>query len=287
MKKNILLLFFIVVALSACGVNSYKRISLNKQTLGDGALSYIDHKTKVVDSVEKEFPAKMPLYRISERKISKSEYKKMLEELNIIENGRTGTYDQNVEGNSLSLSLGYVEMDKYTVDNDVLEQKAWEVFHKIPFLEGEYQYVGVVGKYTLSTYQETYVTRVTVRFTRQLSGVSVTGNDKCDFDFSINGLVGIHIRTYHYKELESVDLLRLESAKKRILNPDGFLIDDAYNEEKQETCILLEVSKIRLRYENQFLGGCSVLQPVYDFQGIATDAKGNTAPFTSSIIALP
>lgn len=277
----------ILFLLSGCAVQ-YQRINLGSDALADELAMYIDADTVVVNTVDPEMPEQIPIYAITERKISQQEFRKMEQQLEI--SGEDSSwYYLEYEGNRINGTFAaYVDhsRDDFDMTEEDLESLAWETFHKLPFMEGEYVYSGIKGEYTRSNSTGEHILRVLVSFYRLLDNARVIGNERCDMWFDGNGLVELYIERYNYEKIGTMDMIPLEDASARIKTPDAFSIDitDTDSTNMADT---LQVDKIKLLLVNQYSQGCTILQPVYSFTGTATLTDGSQADFASRIIAIP
>lgn len=288
MKKKILSIVLCCVVLLLCGCNSksekYKRISFDSETLSDHLEKYTNDDTVVINEVNTTFANQLPIYKIEKHKISDLEFRRMEEQLGITDwywdefdgykvYSRIAPYNDPVRGYFYTLEMTEEE----------LEQLAWETFNKIPFLEGEYEYIGITATMTEWTIEkEEYVTEVTVSFYRVLDGVCVVGNDRCDLTFDASGLVEMYIAPFDYQKTGVMDIVPLESATARIKTPDYFYIDEG-----EGIADTLQVDRIKISLVNQLSEGCTILQPIYTFFGTATLEEDNQAEFKSRVIAIP
>lgn len=272
------------VILLLCGCNTkpkkYKRISFESETLGE-MMSHVGKDTIVANEAKESFASQMPIYEIKERSISNKECKKMMETLGLPDN----PYRMEHEGNRISINLarytdssrGYFEMTK-----EELEKLAWDTFNKIPFMEGEYEYVGFRGEQTLSDSEGEHIERVLVSFYPILEGVRVIGDYQCDLWFDGCGLVEINIRLFKYEEIGTMDLVSLAEAEGKIKTPDKI-----YFESASGLTDTLKVDRVKLFLVNQYSRGCTILQPMYTFYGTAHLENGKQTDFRSSVIAIP
>jgi hypothetical protein len=226
----------------------------------------------------------MPIYQITERSISQEDYEQMLNKLVLSHNPK----HLELEGNSLFYNLvsfsdfsrGYFNMSDVEV-----ERVAWEIFSKIPFIEGNYEYLGITSTTTLNDSSGDHITRAGVSFSRVLGNTRVLGEDSCTLYFDGSGLVAIKVALFEYEEIGTMDLISLENATTRIKNPDDFNIDT--NTGTKNIANSLRVDRIKLLLVNQYSRGCTILQPIYNFIGIAAMENGTQAEFSSKIIAIP
>ena len=288
MKKYIfLILCCSVFVFSSCS-EKYQRISFDSNFLEEELVQYVNEKTMIVDVTDESFPAQLPIYEITEREISREEFLSMLQKLNISENGSSEYF--SLDGNKITGSLssitdtarGYFEMS----DND-LEKLAWSTFEKIPFLDGEYEYLGIKSKTTISDSEGTHITRIGVSFRKLLDDIRVVGNDQCYLYFDGSGLVEMNIELYNYEEIGTMTLVALDDAATKIKTPDAFSIDVQNTTQTMAIAETLQVDRVKLLLVNQYTQGCTILQPVYNFIGTAFDGKGIEATFNSTVIAIP
>ena len=124
-----------------CGCSSksdkYLRISFESQSLDD-KLGTLSANASVVNNTAESFAAQMPVYQIKERLISTQECDEMIENLGL----PSHLDDFDHEGNSIYIRLDDQNRKYYDMTEDEVEKAAREVFDKIPFLEGEYEYFG-------------------------------------------------------------------------------------------------------------------------------------------------
>ncbi len=266
-------------------VPKYKRIQFdNGEILGDSP-KYIDEETEVIFTTSKEFPARIPIYHISERKITNEELQKMKQQLGIPDSA-----DIDLDGHELSGYLARVtdtSRGYFTMTDEELEKVAWETFKKIPFMEGEYQYLGIVSTTEISDNTGTHVTRVGVSFRRILDGMRVLGAEHCELSFDDKGLVAFNISLYKYKKLGTMDVVPLDVASAKITDPDRFVFSSKGATQPFGVADTMRVDDMILLLMNQYNNGCTILQPVYSFMGDATDSKGDQAEFNVWVIAIP
>jgi hypothetical protein len=261
----------------------YKRISFSSESLGVD-MQGVTADTVVTYNATETFQSEMPIYKISKHPISETQFDQMEEQLGITKwylnkfNGytvysRVAPYSDPIRGAFSKLNLTDAELEKL----------AWETFHKIPFLEGEYEYAGETGymsQWTQATGE--IVTEVTVSFRRKLDGITVIGNERCEFTFDASGLVEIYIVMHDYKKIGTMDMISLSEAKDRITTPDSFAMDTIWSGVKE-----LNVDRVKLFLVNQYSRGCTILQPMYTFYGMAHLENGEQEEFRSKVIAIP
>lgn len=287
MKKPFIAYLLCCILLLLCGCNTkptkYKRISFNNETLGE-TLNSVNENTAVINKANKSFQAQMPIYEIRKCGISEQKFHQMEEQLGI-----TKWYWNDFDGYEIhSLIAPYNDPARgyfYTLNmtDDELEELAWETFNKIPFIDGEYEYLGITSTYTLWNSKEgERITAVTVSFRRLIDGIRVIGNDVCDLTFDGSGLQEMHIALYNYKKIGTMDVVPMADAVTKIKTPDSFSID-------KETDIVktMQVDRVKLLLVNQYSRGCTILQPLYNFIGTATLEDESQTGFSSKVIAIP
>lgn len=265
-------------------IKKYKRISFSSDTLGENLERYVGTNTSVINTSKQTFASTLPIWSIKERNISEKAYEEMLENLGLTDN----PYFVTREGNFLHYSLAsYVDYSRgyFDMTDEELEKLAWETFRKIPFMDGEYEYLGIQNTMKLNDKEGDHITRAGVSFRRLLDGVRVVGEDNCVLYFDGSGLVEILIRRYDYIKTGVMKLVPLEDAAGRIKSPDDFEIE--VNTEEKNIADVLQVDRVKLLLVNQESNGCTILQPLYNFIGTATLGDGTQTQFSSRIIAIP
>ena len=296
MRKYILVVLLVGAILLLCGCNAnktseqqkYKRISFESESLDD-SLGYLNDDTIIVSDLAETFSSQIPIYRISECNISDQQFQQMLGNLKIAEDPTYPYDDFMLEGNTIYINLidytdysrGYFDMTDWEV-----EELAWEVFNKIPFMEGEYECVGIQNKYTCGDKDGEHISRAGVGFCRVLDGVRVVGGETCVLYFDGSGLVEMSIKMYDYEKIGMMDLIPLTDAKEKLKTPDDF--DFEMGEPKSNEVIdTLHVEQVKLRLINQYSKGCAILQPIYYFIGTAIHVDTTETDFSSKVIAIP
>lgn len=288
MKKLIFifaLLCCVLFALSGC-TTKYKRISLNSsETLGEELNQHIDKATSIVNTANEKFPNQLPIYKISERKISKEEFQQMIKQLGIDYSKRL-----HLEENKISGDVKYeasTAVGEFNMTDEELEKLAWDTFNKLPFIEGDYEYFGITETITTHNSKGTHIDSVGVSFRRVLDGVRVIGEDRCNLYFDNAGLMEVYIKLYNYEKIGTMDLMPLESASSKLKKPDAFQIFTEPLEPKLGMVDTLQIKQINLLLVNQYSRECTILQPVYSYNGTATDVNDKQEEFNSKIIAIP
>lgn len=297
-KKSVLvaclcLLIAVSLFFPSLPLKQYQRISLsNDGVLGDGMPDYLRDDTTVVNNAEGNFPTKLPIYKISEYMIPEDQFQQMLLQLNW-EDDPDYQFDYfTLKGNHVDCELRTVTNSSHGFYDDLdltdaeLEAIAWDIFRKIPFLDGEWEYIGISETFTRNTYKGDQQARVGVSFCRVLDGCRVAGNENCTLYFDGGGLVGIRIDLFQYEKIGTMDLVDLEKAVGRIKTPDAFIMD-VPEDAKANTVDTLSVDAIGIRLVNQYVSGCKILQPLYVFAGCATLTDGSQVEFQARVIAIP
>lgn len=283
MKKMIAVVCCLLL-LSGCQAK-YQRISFSEDDLGE-QFDHINAATRVENTVDADFSTNMPIYKIAERNISQQEYEQMLEALDLPGNPK----HLELEGNSLFYNLAsFVDSSRgyFELSNEEVEKLAWEIFNKIPFLEGEFECLGIKDTFTINDSTGDHIARAGVSFRRLLDDVRVIGEDNCTLYFDGSGLVAIRMTLFEYEKTGTMDMIPVEEAADRINAPDAFIVDTVDVSQEIGVSDTLEVERIKLLLVNQYSQGCTILQPVYSFIGTATDSKGTEAEFKSIVIAIP
>ena len=286
MKKSLfIVLFCLLITISGCSTQ-YKRISFSNESLGLELAEHIDTNTKVIDNITKEITiTEFPVYEISKRDVSKEDFRKMLENLNLnINSGLT------LNGNEISGSLAdYTDPSRgyFNMTDKELEKLAWEVLEKMPFIEGTYEYCGIKSTYTIIDAEGEHITRAGVSFRRTIDNARILGNDQCYLYFDGSGLVEVFIALYDYKKIDTLDLIPVDVAFSSIQSPDSFIIHDDNKVEKLDVIDTIQVEKNEIIFYNQDSRGCTILQPVYNFIGTAIDDNNSSVKIELRIIAIP
>ena len=274
MKKRYLAIILCCAAILLCGCKKgervafsgtkYQRISFDGESLGED-LDLISDSTAVINELKQSYPTQIPIYEIKERPITEEEYRLMEEQLGIEKWYWEGYEDGKIHG----LIAPYTDPVRgyyYTLGltDEELEELAWETFNKIPFMEGEYEYVGISSTMEIGTDDGYDIASVTVSFAPLLDGVRVVGSSRCDLSFDATGLQEIYITLFDYEEIGTMDMIPLEEATARIKTPDAFSLKTS-----NANIETLEVERIKLLLVNQYSRGCTILQPIYNFIGFS------------------
>ena len=287
MKKYIVIFVCCcIVLLSGCSTR-YKRISFDNDT----QIKQFDENTIVVNEIKEETFTQFPVYKISKRDITEGEMQEMFKRLGfdtVLASQRFELEENRISGTLYSYadpSRAY--FDTLNLTDEELEKLAWETFREIPFLEGEYEYLGITRTYTISSSSGTHVARAGVSFRRVIDGMRVLGEDECYLYFDGEGLVELHIELYDYKKIDTYDIVPLKDAFAKIKEPDSFVLDYESSAAEFGEIETLKAEKVDVRLFNQYSNGCTILQPVYSFVGTATNVDGKQVEFKSIVIAIP
>jgi hypothetical protein len=290
MKKQILAILLCFSLLVLCGCNTkptkYKRISYESEALGERK-NYLTEETIVVNQATNTFETQIPIYEISPRGIPEKEYEQMLDNLGLKDQRY---FEYEMSGSYLFINLvSRVDHDRgfFEMTEEAGEKLAWELFNKIPFMEGEYECAGMRDKYILSDNEGSHITRAGFVFCRVLNGIRVVGDETCTLFLDGSGLVAISIKLFDYENIGTMDMVTLADASTRLKTPDAFDIGTASSQPVKKTVKTLQAEQVSLRLVNQYSGGCDILQPVYYFTGTATYEDGYETSFSSKIIAIP
>lgn len=283
-KPLVILLCCVLFLFCSCSTKfmKYKRISFESEALCE-QINAISENTVVVNSAEETFSTEMPIYKISKRLISSKECERMMEELGILAN----PYDYNLNGNYLNINLASrTDFDRgyFDMTDEEAEELAWELFNKIPFIEGEYECVGIRETYRVRNSEGSFIARAGIVFCRLLDGVRVTGDETCTIYLDGSGLVEIRIRLFEYKKNGTMELVSLADAEEKLKTPDDF---DVMGQTENINIDTLQVDHAYLRLVNQYSRGCTILQPIYYFKGTATLEDNTKTEFSSKVIAIP
>ncbi|MBQ8579470.1 MAG: hypothetical protein IJ448_02105 [Oscillospiraceae bacterium] len=286
MKKRyifVLICCIVLVVVAIC-FPKYKRIKYDDAMLGEDLANHLSEDTTVVMKTSWEFSAKMSIYKIAPREISQQEYEQVLSQLWTPEDISHPNNDFTLDGNKITCYLAdYLDPSRgyFNMTDAELEKVAWEIFYKLPFLEGEFEYLGIRNIMRHSDSTGEHVKQVGVSFRRTLDGVRVIGDEVCDLYFDGSGLVAVRITAYDYAKKGEMNLLSYEDAYGRVKTPDSFNLSDPGRVKT------LEVDEAKILFVNQYSRGCTILQPVYRFDGTAYFEDDRTGAFTARVIAIP
>ena len=291
MKKIVLVLFVcIMIAITGCSKETpkFQRISYNQQTLSEKMAAYIDEDTYVDNLSENDydkFPSQLPIYKITKKNISKAEYKGLLNQLELGEQEKAFSLNENViSGDLVEIpdNRGYVLKSEKEIQTIAIQ-----TFQKTFFPYEEYDCIGTTSVDRFGDRDGEHIVRVGVSFRKKINDIRILGNDVFELYFDGSGIEGLYIELYDYNMAGTMDLIPIKEAATRIKSPDSFNIDENGLEKNMQKIDTLEIQKVKLYWVNQYNNGCNVLQPVYCFTGIATDINGMKASFNSIIIAVP
>lgn len=286
----IILLCCTLLFLTGCNTTNYlttkyQRISFDGEALGETLAQHVNADTVVTNKANDVFANSFPVYEIAEHTITQQDYEQLQEELKLPNNPALF----KLKGNSLFYSLtDYVDSSRgyFTMSEEMAIQRAWEVFNKIPFIDGEYECLGIMDTLKTTTSKGEYIDRAGVTFCRLLDGIRVVGNDSCTIYFDGSGLVAISIKLYDYEQIGTMEMVPLSDAVANLKTPDAFTMD-THKTDTGSVAETLQIDKIALRLANQYSKGCTILQPVYVFTGTATLKDKSQVEFGAKIIAIP
>lgn len=268
----------------------YKRIILDPYCLGEKALNDSTYfGTKIENDVSETFPDTFPVYKITKRIITNDEYEILLKAAGVKVNNTP--YGNNAakpyDKNEASVYLGS-SSQSYKMSDEELDRQAKEVFEKITFLDGAYEYLGITSTRTVQVSEDkSYIDSVRVSFRRIVDGYRVIGDDICDLYFNGNGLSSVEIRLYNYEKIDELKLVSVKNAVGSIKNADSFSITGYLSEGFFDRVSTLKAEKAKLLFVNQFSSeDCEILQPVYNITGTAS-AKGEEYEFSAKVVAIP
>lgn len=269
----------------------YKRIILDRYGLGEKTLNDSTYSgTKIENDVSQTFPDTFPVYKITERIITNDEYEILLKAAGVkVNNGPYGNNATKPYGkNEISLYFGGLTSQSYKMSDEELHRQAKEVFEKITFLEGEYEYLGITSTRTVHVSEDkSYIDSVRVSFRRIVDGYRVIGDDIYDLYFNGNGLYSVSLRLYNYEKIDDYKLIPVTGAIGRIKKADHFSITGYLSEGFFDRISTLKAENAKLFFVNQFSSeDCEILQPVYNITGTAS-AKGEEYKFSAKVVAIP
>lgn len=285
MRKRVLAVFLCCVIVALCGCTGrfgkYKRIKFEKCCVECGGTNELPEDTVIINDVQTDFPARLPIYKIVERLISDHDLQRIIDSLDILAN----LYELDHQGNRVSIWLdpiGDTTEGFYEMEDDQALDLAWSLFEKIPFMEGEYVCSGVREKMHQIDKEGTHVVEAAASFYRVLNGVRVTGEPACTLTFNGGGLAKVEIELYDYQKNGTMELVPYGDAQTRMKKSDDFSLSSVSGKVDA-----LQVEQVELRLINQYSRGCKILQPVYRFEGTATMKDSTERAFTMMIIAIP
>ncbi len=285
-------------------LGKYKKISLKGGELaGDGnEKESFNEKTDIIVNVpEKDFPAKMKVYKMVPAELSVEFFGMVARSLGITNKVRTDVnkfdYYVGAEGNDFLADdtslryrdgeLSYVSKkdceSPLTDTDEELIEKAKQVFEGMN-LDGEYECLGIASVQILTVGNESFPCSKRVAFRRIIDGRRVIGDDYCDIYMCSEGVYGISARLFNYAENGEIDLLSMETVISRVKTPDSFSFAESNGFSGFIDTITVNKSKMLL--VNQYDNECEILQPVYNLMGVAENESGSTE-FSSKIIAIP
>lgn len=285
-RTRVLAICIFVLLLSGCS-EKYLRIDISNPALGDYLSKYIDENTKIINHTIDTYPPMFPVYYIEERVITADELQQMQE---AFDNEFTDykRIQLSSDGNKIYGEIVGTSSKEYLdMTEGEIEQTAWRVLGLIPFLTGEYEYLGIRSTQTIIDDAGEHPYRVRVSFYRLLDGIRVIGNEHINFYFGPDGLEMIDMELFDYEKKGEMEILSVKDALTRVTMPDDFTIDDGVSETDIGVAETLTIDHIKLVLVNQSSRGCTILQPVFSFSGVAADANGIFKEFISKVVAIP
>lgn len=273
-------------------IETFQRIELIRYETTPGGPSDPDRAiglfTKVTSTTNESVPSRMPIYEIIPHEIDDPTWSQFLtyfdlpvsrDSTRVEENGSFAERSKN----EMKYCADCPDRELVATDEEIIK-KAKAILASMDFIQGEYECDGIFSRRIYTEGEKSYTTSKSVRFYRLIDGKRVYG-DTCYIRFSADGLCEFSACVYEYKDIGNIPLLSVSKAIDKIKRPDHFYIDeqDVKLTEKADT---LRVETIRLFYENQYIYGCTILQPVYGFSGYAEN-KNEIVPFKAEIIAVP
>ena len=261
----------------------YQRISFGDNTLGEKFEQSISDGVIINNVADAALPTQFNVYSIKKHNISQMEYLQILEALNLPERGDFMYMDGNHVDYALASYLDGSRKPVTQTDEEIIEA-AKAVFAQFPFIDGEYECIGVRNSITDRGPEGISVLRVGVSFCRVIDGFRVVPSEYTLY-FDGDGFVGFALNLYDYTKQGTMDLVTIEEANNRLTTPDDFSIenyDGSLNGVSE-----LEVEEIRIRWVNQYSNGCTILQPIYYYTGNMTLKSGEERRFSAKIIAIP
>ncbi len=309
MKKTIAFFLITVVILSflcGCGISKvgkYRRINISGPLLSDEPTDLektVSRSTKVEYQAKETFSDTMPIYKITPREITEEELIEFGKSLGVVgevsySNERFVSIETDISGcvllmsgNELSYRNANIKYGDLTASDDTLIKEAKVIFEKISILEGEYECLGVTSEQIATDGNgNKYTDSKRISFRRLLDGTRVIGNEICDMYFNQGGLYDIEIHLYEYEKIGEMQMVSLEDAKDKIKNPDAFTVGELDGKNAlTSTADELIVERIKLIYVNQYSSGSTIIQPVYNFIGVASRGD-EKMEFQSKVIAIP
>ncbi len=304
-----LLSIFIAMALvfSGCYVQEgqYKRINLNGTTLGEDDGHYnkaASKKTTVEYNATETFADTMPIYEITPRVISEEEVMELAAAFNIkgeLDKSNPILYKYQLKqdeivhirvddpGNRICFRFDKTFKEEMKQTDEELISQAKEIFNKLSIIDGKYECLGITKIGTVSGDDFEYIDDKRVSFGKLIDGTRTIGEECCYMLFNSDGLAYMELELYDYEVIGEMDMVPLETAKSKIKNPDALGTYEIEGKPKlTDTAEKLTVERVKLIYVNQYGDGCTILQPVYNFIGTATNGE-ECMEFQSKVIAIP
>lgn len=307
-KKFFVFITIVVIITNIAGCSTisrnekFKRINISGETLYDGTTNLeniVSSSTKVEYQAKETFSDTMPIYHIVPRQISDDEFIEFADFFdvsgNIEKDGEKTsiTLDNGVrvympKSNRISYDANIDRSNPITQSDEELINTAKSIVSNLPLLEDEYECLGVVSTQTLHHSQKgEMVVSKRIAFCKLLDDKRVIGDEICNLYFCSEGLYAVNIELYDYNSTGEMDMLSLEDAKASIKTPDSFSIIERQGVSQLTTeADTLCVERVKLLYVNQYSSGSTIIQPVYNFIGVASHGD-EEMEFQSKVIAIP
>lgn len=302
----ILLIICILFSMTGCSfkmiepAHQFKRLQFDNENLGDGT----SWEEKITDSMKYSYEAKetvaskLPVYEITPRIITDSELEALRESLNNLFTDPSRKMSIWPEDNLLNAPIICGErintnshffpedVPDFTMSDSELKYLAQQVFDAIPFIDTRYVYLDGTRGYTSSSRDDgEHLRTVFVYFVPVINGMNVYSSDHVMMIFDQYGLLYFQLILFRYQQIGQINLVPLEDAKQRILNPDELGSHDQANRFSNLNSMTIE--RLELNYYNYYYDGNTILQPVYHFIGTAVDENGKSTRINSIVNAVP
>lgn len=302
----VLLIVCILLSMTGCSfkmiepAHQFKRLQFDNEDLGNGT----SWEEKITDSMEYSYEAKetfsstLPVYEITPRIITDSELESLRESLDnlITDPARKMVIwrEDNlldapmICGERVNTKSHFFPEDvpDFNMSDSELKHLAQQVFDSIPFIDTPYVYLDGTRGYSSSSTDDTeHLRTVFVYFVPVINGMNVYSSDHIVMIFDQYGLLFFQFVLFRYQQIGQINLVPLEDAKSRILNPDELGSHDQANSFTNLKSMTIE--RLEMNYYNYYYTGNTVLQPVYHFIGTAVDENGKSTRINSVVNAVP